>query len=164
MPFGLVWFGQAFAEKEFSVRTGVSNAFRLGLVWSAQRLSPYVLARIGCLQCLSAWSGLVRWVFSRTSGKPGKTSPMPFGLVWFGQAGASAEWTGNSDTSPMPFGLVWFGQAISLATATLAGDLVSNAFRLGLVWSDDIQAEYHAAANACLQCLSAWSGLVRWEE
>ena len=155
MPFGLVWFGQTatpLCDRWFE--SLVSNAFRLGLVWSEnhvphlhQRPSVSNAFRLGLV-----WSGHPH---EHTIHRR-RQSPMPFGLVWFGQPQRTRSshstiqvsnafrlglvWSGtraarnhhHQSKSPMPFGLVWFGQAIMRADAALAFRVSPMPF--GLVW------------------------------
>ena len=110
MPFGLVWFGQA--------------------LWYASRVGH----AIG-LQCLSAWSGLVRPRLCAGLQKPGELSPMPFGLVWFGQGdlGPLRALAAQKVSNAFRLGLVWSDP--QPRDSRPHGAIVSNAFRLGLVWS-----------------------------
>ena len=85
---------------------------------------------------------------------------MPFGLAWFGQGVQRKNNNEGVIRSPMPFGLVWFGQN-GLEIGNVDGARkVSNAFRLGLVWSEFQKRRNSLASPKRLQCLSAWSGLV----
>ena len=180
MPFGLVWFGQSKCQCALLVMTAVSNAFRLGLVWSAPYCSKprRVAPRLQCLsawsglvsprtrpggtrqrnslQCLSAWSGLVSTVPTMQCGRSSGVSnafrlglvwsdviespqrlsivesPMPFGLVWFGQKFGLLSPSSSNRASPMPFGLVWFGQANHSRSCCLCTG--ESPMPFGLVW------------------------------